>query len=94
MAIYGRFGDTVTIVRMGTLDDVKSLDRRKPDQQDRDAVKAGSYVVTKHEDDGAERLHHLAFLRADGGLPEIMNAVRAVQFEQRFESVQQNHYRG
>lgn len=80
MAIYGRFGDEVTIVRVGTLEDVKALDQRKPDQQDRDAVKNGSYVVTKHEG-GEERLHHLAFLRADDGIREIMDAVRAIEAE-------------
>jgi hypothetical protein len=45
MAIYGRFGDVVTIVRMGTLEDVKTLNGRKPDKQDREAVENGSYVV-------------------------------------------------
>lgn len=78
MAIYGRWGSTVTILRMGTLDDVKVLDRRKPDKQDKDAVKNGSYVVVRHED-GEEQLHHLAFMRADDGIKEIMDAVRALE---------------
>jgi hypothetical protein len=74
--IYGRFGDAVTIVRMGTLDDVKTIDGRKPDKQDREAVEIGSYVVVR-QDNGKERLYHLAFLRADGGSKEINEAIAA-----------------
>lgn len=75
--IYGRFGDPVTLVRMGTLKDVRELDRRKPDAQDKKCVAAGSYVVTRHED-GSEHLHHLAYLRADDGLKELIEAVAAL----------------
>lgn len=81
--IYGRFGQPVKIVRMGTLEDVKKLDRRRPDQHDRKNVAAGGYVVCIDLDtpDDGEKLYHLAFLRADGALPEIMDAVRAVEGE-------------
>lgn len=75
MAIYGRTGQVVEIVRIGTIDDVKALDGRKADKQDRDAIKAGSYVVVS--DGGKERLYHLAFLRADGGSQEIAAAIEA-----------------
>ena len=82
MAIYGRFGDAVKILRMGTLVDVKVLDKRKPDKRDRAAVANGSYVVVRFGDGepgaAGEQLYSLAFLRADGGLPEIMDAVRCL----------------
>lgn len=82
MAIYGRFGNEVTIVRMGTLDDVRTFDRRKADKQDRDALAAGSYVITREVSSGQERLAHLAYLRADDGAAEIMCEVRRVQRDQ------------
>ncbi len=86
--IYGRFGELVELVRMGTLKDVTTLDNRTPDKQDREAVAQGSYVVTRtmrgghatgEEEIGQERLHHLAFLRADKGLSEIMDAIEALK---------------
>lgn len=77
--IYGRFGNEVAIVRTGTLADVKELDKREPDAADRENVAVGGYVVTRSLDpeDKSDklRLHHLAFMRADGGLKEIMAAV-------------------
>jgi len=79
--IYGRFGQPVRIVRMGTLDDVRKLDGRRPDKHDKQNVDAGGYVVCVDLDtpgDG-EKLYHLAYLRADGALPEIMDAVRAIE---------------
>lgn len=81
MSIYGRWGNPVTIVRMGTLDDVKTLDKRKPDKVDRDSIKNGSYIVCiDHEGSrkGRETLHHLGYLRADGGINEIYEAIKAV----------------
>jgi hypothetical protein len=71
MAIYGRFGGKVTIVRRATLDDVTKFEKRKPDQQDRDAILIGSYVIAKEVDTGKERLYSQAFLRADRGSVEI-----------------------
>ena len=76
--IYGRFGEELTLVRVGTLDDVRTLDRRKPDQTDRDAIEAGSYVVGRDRL-GRERLYHQGFLRADRGSLEIGDALAAVQ---------------
>lgn len=78
MAIYGRFGDTVTIVRRAVLSDVMKLDKRRADKTDKKAVDAGSYVVIK-QDDGTERLYHLAYLRADGGAAEITKAIEALE---------------
>lgn len=74
--IYGRFGQPVTIIRVAILDDVKKLDGRRPDKQDREALKHGSYVVVR--DDDKERLYHQAFLRADGGAREIGDAIDAL----------------
>lgn len=76
MAIYGRCGQVVTIKRMGKLEDVRALDGRKPDKQDRQAVDDGCYVVV--DDEGKERLYHQAFLRADDGAREIGAAIEAL----------------
>jgi hypothetical protein len=76
--IYGRFGDVVTIVRVGTLEDVSKLDGRKPDKQDRENVKNGGYVVVRF-DDGSEQLCHQAFLRADEGQREISRAIESLE---------------
>ncbi len=62
---------------MGTLDDVKTLDQRKPDKQDRAAVESGGYVVVR-EEDGRERLYHQAYMRADGGAREIGAAIEVL----------------
>jgi hypothetical protein len=75
--IYGRAGQRVVIQRLGTLADVKKLDKRKPDAQDREALKLNAYVVTSDADDGELRLHHIAFLRADNGSLEISAVVEA-----------------
>lgn len=76
--IYGRWGSEVTIVRVGTESDVRDLDNRKPDAHDRQRIADGCYLVTKSADDGRERLHDVAYLRADDGIREIMDAVRAL----------------
>jgi len=68
--IYGRWGDPVELLRIGTLADVRTLDNRKPDQRDRNNVDNGAYVVVR-QDNGSEALYHLAYLRADDGLAEI-----------------------
>lgn len=81
--IYGRFGDPVRILRTAVLEDVKRLEGRRPDRQDREAIKNGSYVVVAGADvpgqrgDPAERLYHQAFLRADRGAVEIGEAIEA-----------------
>lgn len=83
MAIYGRFGVEVKILRRAVLEDVQKCDRRKPDKQDREALNAGSYwivdFVGTKERDGKERLYHLAYLRADGGFSEIDDACKATE---------------
>lgn len=74
--IYGRTGNPVTIQRMGRIEDVRALDNRKPDKQDREAIKNDSYVVVSFED-GTLRLYHIAYLRADDGAREIGAVVDA-----------------
>jgi len=82
VAIYGRWGSVVTIVREGTLEDVRKLDQRKPDKQDKQAQEAGSYVVVRFED-GMEQLYHLGFLRADDGFAEVVRGMRAAGIKNR-----------
>lgn len=85
MTIYGRHHtadhpEVVTVVRLGTLDDVRTMEgRRRPDSADRVAVRTGSYVVVRHDDTGAENLYHVAFLRADGGWKEILAAIESAK---------------
>jgi hypothetical protein len=79
--IYGRCQQEVLIIRRATLADVRRLDRRVPDAQDRAALAAGSYVIVA--DHGQERLYHVAFLRADGGSLEIQRAIEAADGPQK-----------
>ena len=84
--VYGRFGGEIEIVREGTLADVRKLDGRKPDKQDRDAIELGSYVIWRHAGDGPggqEHLAHVAYLRADDGFKEIVDAMRAAGIRNR-----------
>jgi hypothetical protein len=78
--IYARFGDTVTVQRYATKSDVLKLDPPF-DAEAKKALASKSWVVIQFEDDGREQISHLAYLRADGGLKEIMDAVRAVEPE-------------
>jgi len=75
--IYGRGGDPVTIVRVATIGDVKTLDNRKPDKADREAIRCSSYMVVLLY--GVERLYHIGFLKADGGSREISAAIEALR---------------
>jgi len=62
---------------MATLEDVRVMDRRKPDAQDKKSIANKCYIVTRHED-GYETIHHIGFLRADEGIKEIAEAVTAI----------------
>lgn len=73
--IYGRFGDPVQILRAGTLEDVKTLDKRVPDKADHENIKNKGYVVVRDETN-KERLYHLAYLRADDGFKEVADEMR------------------
>lgn len=75
--IYGRSGLEVKIVRIATLDDIKTLEKRNPDTQDFEALKSGSYMIVSFED-GSERVYHQAFLRADGGSKEISDKINSI----------------
>jgi hypothetical protein len=87
MAIHGRFWaddypNLLTIERMAVLDDVKRLDKRKPNKVDREAIKLGSYVVCRaHDGTRAEQeeLYHIGYLKADGGWPEIHDAIETAK---------------
>lgn len=79
--IYGRWGGQVEPLRYGTLEDVKRLDGRKPDKIDRQNVENKCYVVCREVDTGREVLQGLAYMRADGGSREIMDALRAAGTE-------------
>lgn len=78
MAIYGRFGDTITIVRAAVIGDVKTYENRRPDSRDYERVEQGGYFIVRSEDDGKERLYDLAYMRADDGLTEIVRAIDAL----------------
>ena len=78
MAIYSRFGSPVTIVRAAVIEDVKKYDNRRPDKRDRSRVEDGGYLIARHIDTGKEYLTDIAFLRADGGLGEIVDAIEAL----------------
>lgn len=82
MAIYGRFGVELIIKRRAVLADVKALDHRKADKQDREALALGSYWVVDFKEatgsDSHDRLYHLGFMRADDGLNEIERAIIAL----------------
>lgn len=78
MAIYGRFGGEHEIVRPAVLEDVQKLDHRKPDKEDRENLKNNCYVVVRDKESGKERLYAKAFLRADGGWPEIAGELEKV----------------
>lgn len=75
--IFSRFGAEVEIVRVGSAEDVEKLDRRKPDAHDFERIANDCYLVVRTKDDGKERVSDVAYLRADGGLREIMDAVAA-----------------
>ena len=74
--IYGQFGNPVVIQRIAKLEDIKALDGRKPDKQDRLALENDSYVVVSDEK-GKLRLYHQGNLRADAGSVEISAVVEA-----------------
>lgn len=80
MAIYGRFGNPVTIQRLAKLEDVKELDGRKHDKHDRDRLALDCYVVVSDEDPEALRrlrLYDIVYLRADDGSKEISAVIEA-----------------
>ena len=75
MSVYARFGETVFVKRYATKADVLKLDPPF-DAEAKKNIANKSWVVIGFED-GMERISHLAYLRADGGLKEIMDDVRA-----------------
>lgn len=82
MAIYGRFGGVVTVLRRAVLEDVQKYDGRKADKTDRTYLEQGSYVLVQEQDgDKKIRLYHSAYLRADAGIGEITLAIEDIDRE-------------
>jgi len=81
MAIYGRWGNKVQIVRRAKAKDFQALDNHKPNKLERAGLSIGSFWVVRGEDDEKERLYHLAFLRADGAFAEIADRCRELDPE-------------
>ena len=92
MALYTRFGDRVELLRLATLDDVKTYEHRKVDKIDRDRTKNGWRGIARYlggpglgskspgdENVGKEILVDAALLRADDGWSEISKAFEALQ---------------
>jgi hypothetical protein len=77
MSIESRFGEPVTVLRYATKADVLKLNPPF-DAEAKKSLANKSWVVIRFED-GREKISHLAYLRADDGLVEIMNAVRAIE---------------
>jgi hypothetical protein len=73
MAIYGRCGQEVTILRKAVLKDVGALDKRNHDAHDRARISLGMYLVV--DDHGTRRLYDYVYLRADGAWQEIDKAI-------------------
>lgn len=75
--IYGRMGGEVEVLRYATEDDVRRLDPPL-DKEARTNLANRSWVVIKFLNgkiDGVERITHLGYLRADGGISEILDAL-------------------
>lgn len=83
MAIFSRFGSELTLVREATAADVKRLDRRAFDEQDKSRIAYGMLWVCKL-DSGEEMLADAAHLRADDGIAEINRARKSIMGEERY----------
>ena len=94
MALYTRFGDRLELVRLATIEDVKTFERRKVDKQDRERTRDGWRAIARYcaskcgfehanncgdENVDKETLVDAGYLRADGGWKEIADAFRALQ---------------
>lgn len=78
MAIHGRFGGVVESIRYATVSDVKRLE--KFDDEAKWSLGNRSWVVIE----GAEipeKVSHLAYLYADGGLSEIASALMGKEWQ-------------
>lgn len=71
--VYARFGEPVKVLRYATKADVLKMDPPF-DAEAKKNLANKSWVVIEFED-GREHISHLAYLRADGGSREIMNAL-------------------
>lgn len=73
--IYTMFGSEILSVRYATLEDVRVFEGREPDVQACQAIADQSWVVATRTDQ-TDLLTHIAKLRADGGLAEILRCIR------------------
>lgn len=87
MALYTRFGDKIELVRVATLGDVKTFERRKVDRADRERTKEGWRAVARYVDiesgvgrDKKEILVDAGYLKADDGSKEITAAFDALHY--------------
>lgn len=71
--VYARFGEAVKVLRYASKEDVKKLDPPF-DKEAKKNLANKSWVVIEFED-GRQHISHLAYLRADGGSKEIMEAL-------------------
>ena len=76
--IYTRWGEPCTLVRRGRLEDFKTFEKRRPDKADRANLETDSLFVvriSREVGDDKDSLTLLAFLRADRGFAEIVEAI-------------------
>lgn len=79
MSLYSRFGGQVTVVRKATVNDVKVFENRRPDKEDKSRTGGGMRAICRYVDTGKEFLADVAYLRADGGITEILDAFKSCQ---------------
>lgn len=86
--IYSRWGGRVRLVRFATAADHKTACEWPMDRHDRQRMADGCRVVFAYDgdgtpenpkDDGKIRVADTGYLRADGGLTEILDAVRVLR---------------
>src|SRR5688572_25252071 len=80
--IYSKFGGSCEVVRLAKNDDVKRLERRRRDRRDTMRIGDGCYLVMRYTDERQDHvgtkefLADVCYLKADGGLREIADALR------------------
>jgi hypothetical protein len=80
--IRTRMGEAVELVRVATIDDVKTFECRRPDKQDRERTKDGWRAIARYVVGGSTRsdiLVDAAYLKATNGWAEISEAFDALR---------------
>jgi hypothetical protein len=78
MAIYDKWSYQLKILNIATAEDVERLEGRTPDEHDLNALRLEAYVVARNADalsSHTDRIYHIAYLRADGGIAEILDEI-------------------